>query len=67
MTILLGQLAWYYSNSSSQTHAVGGRAANALGLHDTLGNVWAYCGDWSGYYNAAPQTNPTGPRSGSYP
>ena len=62
---LLGNIAWYGSNAGSQTHAVGGKLANGLGLHDMAGNVWEWCQDWSGPYSSASVTNPTGPATGS--
>jgi formylglycine-generating enzyme required for sulfatase activity len=61
-----GTIAWHYYNSGNQTHAVGGKAANALGLHDMAGNVVEWVNDWYEEYSCGAQTNPLGPVSGSY-
>ena len=63
---LVGNIAWDVSNSGSQTHAVGGKAANGLGLYDMSGNVFEWCGDRYGAYSAGAQTNPTGPATGAF-
>jgi formylglycine-generating enzyme required for sulfatase activity len=60
----VGALAWYAPNSGSQTHAVGGKAANGFGLHDLLGNVSEWVNDRYGTYQSGTQTDPSGPASG---
>jgi formylglycine-generating enzyme required for sulfatase activity len=64
----IGDVAWYYDNSGSKTHAVGTKQANELGIYDMSGNVYEWCSDWYGadYYSSSRQTNPMGPSSGSY-
>ena len=62
----IDDVAWYYDNSGSSTHAVGTKTANELGIYDMSGNVSEWCSDWYGDYSAGAQTNPQGPSSGSY-
>ena len=57
-------VAWYYGNSGSETHAVGKKQPNELGLYDMSGNVWERCSDWYDDYGSGAQTNPKGPASG---
>lgn len=64
----LDSVAWYDSNSAKQTHIVGQKRPNGLGIYDMTGNVWEWCQDWYGgsYYASSPKDNPQGAGSGSY-
>ncbi len=61
----LGSVAWYEENSNDNTHPVGQKLPNELGLYDMTGNVWEWCNDLRGDYDKSPSTNPKGPSSGA--
>ena len=61
----LEEYAWYSKNSERKTHPVGQKRANAWGLYDVHGNVWEWVQDWYGSYSKEPQSNPSGPETGS--
>ena len=62
----IGDVAWYIDNSGYETHPVGRKSPNELGLYDMSGNVYEWCNDWYGSYYNSSQTNPIGPYSGFY-
>lgn len=51
-------VAWYSDNSGSETHPVGTKAANSLGIYDMCGNVCEWCGTSYYSYSSDTQTSP---------
>jgi len=49
------QYAWFSENSGGETHPVGEKLPNSLGLYDMSGNGWEWCQDtWHSNYEGAP-------------
>lgn len=56
----LGQVAWYLDNSGYETHAVGQKLPNELGIYDMSGNVWEWCQDKFDSYGSEAEKDPLG-------
>jgi formylglycine-generating enzyme required for sulfatase activity len=61
----LDEVAWYGA-FPQETHPVGTKMPNELGIYDMSGNVYEWVNDIYGHYSDLPQTDPQGPYEGSY-
>jgi len=59
----LNELAWFNINAAGETHPVGTRMPNQLGLYDMHGNVSEYVGDGRRGYLSRKEHNPKGAHS----
>ncbi|MCD4678683.1 MAG: SUMF1/EgtB/PvdO family nonheme iron enzyme [Desulfobacula sp.] len=62
------RVAWHESNSGGETHSVGSKEPNGLGIYDMSGNVWEWCEDVydKEAYSKHSRNNPLVTSGGSY-
>ena len=60
----IDDVAWYYNNSDRESHEVGRRKPNSLGLYDMSGNRAEWCWDW--YDSITAETPSSGAASGRW-
>jgi sulfatase modifying factor 1 len=62
------EVAWYGNNSGWETHPVGLKKPNELGLYDMSGNVGEYCWNWLEFFDNSKreEIDSKGPAGGEY-
>ncbi len=64
---LTSPVGWFNgTNISPNGGMVTMNSVSPVGAYDMCGNVWEWCGDFSGLYGSGTQTNPTGPEKGGF-
>ena len=62
----LDSCAWYRDDSEIETHPVGKKMPNPLGLCDMHGDVAEWCQDWYASYPSGTIADPQGPDTGQH-